>query len=124
MARIGHWLKRRQIECGTSEAANISYHPRSPRQPVHVRQDEFPFYFSTRASASIHLRLSLPRRRFDTEGDGRVDLLNFLNFFLTRSCKERRSAARVTRALGAIRDDALHKQINKLKKQTVDHVDR
>lgn len=57
-------------------------------------------------------------------GDGRVDLLNFLNFFLTRDRKEKRSAVRVTRALEAIREDALNKQVDKLKKQTIDRIDR
>lgn len=61
---------------------------------------------------------------FDGNGDGRIDLLNFLNFFLTRDRKERRRAARVTRALEAMREDALHKQVDKIKKQTIGHVDR
>lgn len=61
---------------------------------------------------------------FDANGDGRIDLLNFLNFFLTRDRKERRRAARVTRALEAMREDALHKQVDKIKKQTIGHVDR
>lgn len=69
--------------------------------------------------------LSINRaHRFDANGDGRVDLLNFLNFFLTRDRKEHRSAARVNRAFEAIRDDALHKQVDKVKKQTIDHIDR
>lgn len=62
--------------------------------------------------------------RFDANGDGRIDLLNFLNFFLTRDRKERRSAARVTRALEAIREDALSKQVEKPKKQTTETIDR
>ena len=65
-----------------------------------------------------------PPIRFDANGDGRIDLLNFLNFFLTRDRKERRRAARVTRALEAMREDALHKQVDKIKKQTIGHVDR
>ncbi|CAM9186272.1 unnamed protein product, partial [Ectocarpus fasciculatus] len=65
----------------------------------------------------------LVKERFDVNGDGRIDLLNFLNFFLTRDRKERRRAARVTRALEAIREDALHKQVDKIKKQTIGHVD-
>ncbi|CAM9842968.1 unnamed protein product [Pylaiella littoralis] len=63
------------------------------------------------------------KERFDANGDGRIDLLNFLNFFLTRDRKERRRAARVTRALEAVREDALHKQVDKVKKLTVGHVD-
>lgn len=62
--------------------------------------------------------------RFDANGDGRIDLLNFLNFFLTRDRKERRRAARVTRALEAMREDALHKQVDKIKKKTIGQVDR
>lgn len=65
-----------------------------------------------------------PPTRFDANGDGRIDLLNFLNFFLTRDRKERRRAARVTRALEAMREDALHKQVDKIKKQTIGTVDR
>eukprot|EP00903_Cladosiphon_okamuranus_P013950 g12974.t1 len=63
------------------------------------------------------------KERFDANGDGRIDLLNFLNFFLSRDRKERRRAARVTRALEAMREDALHKQVDKIKKQTIGHVD-
>ena len=62
--------------------------------------------------------------RFDVDGDGRIDLLNFLNFFLTRDRKERRSAARVTRALEAIREDALNKQADKTKITNADYIDR
>lgn len=68
--------------------------------------------------------LPLSRLRFDSDGDGRVDLVNFLNFFLSRDCEERRSATRVTRSFEAIREDALHKQIGEVKKQTAGQVDR
>ncbi|CAM9910415.1 unnamed protein product, partial [Ascophyllum nodosum] len=65
----------------------------------------------------------LVKERFDPSGDGRVDLLNFVNFFLMRDRMERRSAARVTKALDAMREDALSKQADKAKKQTIDSVD-
>eukprot|EP00904_Undaria_pinnatifida_P002651 jgi/Undpi1/12387/HiC_scaffold_5.g02059.m1 len=65
----------------------------------------------------------LIKERFDVDGDGRIDLLNFLNFFLTRDRKERRSAARVTRALEAIREDALNKQADKTKITNADYID-
>ncbi|CAM9405848.1 unnamed protein product, partial [Choristocarpus tenellus] len=63
------------------------------------------------------------RERFDHDGDGRVDLLNFLNFFLSRENKERRSVGRVTRGLEALHEDALHMQMDKLKKLSVDNID-
>ncbi|CAN0374254.1 unnamed protein product, partial [Phaeothamnion confervicola] len=56
--------------------------------------------------AGIHMtaaELERLRSRFDTDGDGRVDLLNFLNFFVTRDNIERRSAARVGRAVEVLR---------------------
>lgn len=93
-----------------------------------VRPPEFD-HVNVLTPETFHLRVCIPTPpfgtgRFDASGDGRIDLLNFLNFFLTRDRKERRRAARVTRALEAMREDALNKQVDKIKKQTIGQVDR
>ncbi|KAG5183282.1 hypothetical protein JKP88DRAFT_241452 [Tribonema minus] len=63
------------------------------------------------------------RSRFDLDGDGRVDLLNFLKFFLSKDNKDRRMAARVSHALEALRNWALSMQKEKLKGANTNNVD-
>eukprot|EP00611_Tribonema_gayanum_P013061 TRINITY_DN2382_c0_g1_i1.p1 TRINITY_DN2382_c0_g1~~TRINITY_DN2382_c0_g1_i1.p1 ORF type:complete len:1787 (+),score=415.93 TRINITY_DN2382_c0_g1_i1:3-5363(+) len=63
------------------------------------------------------------RSRFDLDGDGRVDLLNFLKFFLSKDNKDRRMAARVSHALEALHNWALSMQKEKLKGANTNNVD-
>jgi hypothetical protein len=66
--------------------------------------------------------------RFDLDGDNKVDLLNFLNFFLSKDNKEKRTATRVSYALEALKNYALSMQSEKLKVKnvntTADHIER
>jgi Ca2+-binding EF-hand superfamily protein len=66
---------------------------------------------------------SIRSSHFDLDCDGRVDLLNFLNFFLTRNNKEKRSAARVFGALEVLRSHVRSIQDPKKKGQNTDKVD-
>lgn len=63
-------------------------------------------------------------RRFDQDGDNKVDLMNFLNFFLSRDNHDKRTSVRVTHACEALRTWILSMQVPKLKAQNSDHVDR
>jgi hypothetical protein len=57
--------------------------------------------------------------RFDLDGDNKVDLLNFLNFFLSKDNKEKRTATRVSYALEALKNYALSMQSEKLKVKNI-----
>jgi hypothetical protein len=61
---------------------------------------------------------------FDLDGDGRVDLLNFLKFFLSKDNKEKRTATRVSHGLNTMRNFGLSMQKDKLKASNTDKVDR
>ncbi len=61
--------------------------------------------------------------RFDIDGDGRVDFLNFLQFFFSKENKDRRSASRVLSAVDVLRTYILSLQKCKEQGQNDEHVD-
>ncbi len=66
---------------------------------------------------------SIRNSRFDIDGDGRVDFLNFLQFFFSKENKERRSASRVSSAVDVLRSYILSLHKPKEQGQNAEHVD-